>query len=345
MDLMEEVVLKFDGGLATRGQMHLYEYGRAQYGVSRVLTTIEQFRRTGSVIDKVSKTRKIDLIVSAPKEGTFQLDILVSVREAAEAFLKDVPFDVLFSLVLERLIPPGEEHEKLITNLGKIALAQLNALPNRNPDQEKWRDELSEIGAGALATPEQALRIVDYGLNTPNAAIGRAGIEYDEMRRAQLILASDAHRARTLAEHSEAIKKIDYGQLDKLVAKVRPMFNEVAVPLDRSANVITLGVSEDHERYYRFDRARLNLIQSRRLDETIVEIKVRIKSYDRENGNGRMRSDEFSGVKSFLVDPDVRSEVQPEIIAAMNRRDVVLKCARYTDSNGIVTSYIVRGVV
>lgn len=147
-----------------------------------------------------------------------------------------------------------------------------------------------------------------------------------------------------LGESDHRLSDVDYAQIDKLVARVRPIFSELAVPFASSATSLTIGNKKSADSYYRLDSDRLDLIRSRLLDETEVELRVRIKSYDRENGTGRMRSDDFSGIKSFQVDPDVRNEVQPEIIRAMNKRDVTITCARYTDKNGIVTSYVVKSV-
>ena len=151
-------------------------------------------------------------------------------------------------------------------------------------------------------------------------------------------------RRKILSSNDRLLSDIDYEQVDKLVAKVRPIFNEVAVPFASSATSLTIGTKKNVDRYYRLDADRLEVIKSRLLDETEIELRVRIKSYDRETGTGRMRSDQFVGIKSFQVDPDVRKEVQPAIIQAMNKREIDLTCVRYTDKNGIVTSYVVRSV-
>lgn len=334
---LKDVVLRFQGGLADGGRMHLYEYSRAQYGFARILTTIEQYRRSGKIIEKVSKNQKIDLIVSVPKKGSFELDIKVAVRDAAETYLETVPFELLFSLVLDRLIPRNEEHEKLIQELAKIQIAE-------RPADLEWLGVLRSIAEGEQAASGQALRIVNAALNSSNAAVGRAGITYDQLRRAQLLLESDYQRQITIVDEEKFLKGIDSAEIDKLVARVRPMFNEVAVPFASSATELTIGNDISSDAYYRLDPDRLEHIQSRILDETEVTLNVWIKSYDRETGTGRMRSDEFSGVKSFQVDPSVREEVQPEIIRAMNKRNIDVTFVRYTDKNGVVTSYMARSV-
>lgn len=336
-DLLEHVLLRFDGGIASGGHMHLYEYSRAQYGFARILTTIEQFRRSGKVIDKVSKNQKVTLIVSAPEKGSFELDIKIAVRDASETYLSGIPFELLLSVVLDRLIPKGEEYSNLVSRLAKIQVAE-------KPEDVEWLKTLTQISDGGVAQAEDALRVVRHALNSSNPAIGRAEIDPDDIRRAQLFLESDVKREEIIDKYHGLAGKIDYSELDKLVAKVRPIFSEVAVPFSSSATNLTIGRGKNKDKYYRLDGERLDFIKSRVLDETEVELRVRIKSYDRETGTGRMRSDNFVGVKSFQVDPDVRGEVQPEIIRAMNRRDVTLGCARYTDKNGIVTSYVVRSI-
>lgn len=336
-DLLEHVLLRFDGGIASGGHMHLYEYSRAQYGFARILTTIEQYRRSGKVIDKVSKNQKVTLIVSAPEKGSFELDIKVAVRDASETYLSGVPFDLLLSIVLDRLIPRGEEHSHTIEALAKIQISE-------GPEDAAWLETLKAISAGETPSAEDALKIINHALGSNSPAIDRAEIEPDDLRRAQLLLESDVKRRKILSNNDKRLSDIDYEQIDKLVAKVRPIFNEVAVPFASSATSLTIGTKKNVDRYYRLDADRLEVIKSRVLDETEIELRVKIKSYDRETGTGRMRSDQFVGVKSFQVDPDVRKDVQPAIIQAMNRREIDLTCVRYTDKNGIVTSYVVRSV-
>lgn len=333
----EDVIFHFDGGLASLGQMHLYEYSRSQYGLSRILTAVEQFRRTGRVIEKVTKNQRVGLLVSVPREGSFELQVKVAVRDAAETYFKDIDFDTLFALVLDKLIPKGEEHFDLVRNLAKIQHDE------GLPDGE-WKEILAQVADGQPASSQDALKIIDYALRSKNPEIGRKNITYDRMRRAQIILESDCLRQSAIGAGKKEIDKIDFDSLNKLVAKVRPIFDEVAVPLNESATSLSIGAKSNPGKYYHLDRERLDHIQSRVLDETEEKIRVRIKSYDRESGTGRMRSDEFFGVKSFQVDPEVRDEVQPEIIHAMNRGAVDLTCARYTDRNGVVTSYVVRSV-
>lgn len=337
VERLKDVVFHFDGGLASSGQMHLYEYSRSQYGLSRILTAVEQFRRTGAVIDRVTRNQRVKLLVSVPREGSFELEVKVAVRDAAEAYFKGLDFDTLFALVLDKLIPKGEEHFELIRTL---ALIQFN---ERQGDEE-WRSLLEGVAGGQPASPQDALKIIDYALQSGNQEIGRANITYDRLRRAQIILESDCLRQEAISASGALDGKVDPDQLNKLVAKVRPIFDEVAVPLNESATYLSIGASGEPGKYYHLDRERLEHIQSRVLDETQILIRARIKSYDRESGTGRMRSDAFSGVKSFQVDPDLRDAVQPEIIRAMNKRDVDLTCVRYTDRNGIVTSYVVQAV-
>lgn len=74
-----ELSVVYDGGIAAEGQLDFYEYSRAAYGFSRLVSTIEVYRRTGRVPQKITQKMKIDLLIRAPEKGSFPIDILAPI--------------------------------------------------------------------------------------------------------------------------------------------------------------------------------------------------------------------------------------------------------------------------
>ena len=60
-DAVETISIRFSGKLASTGKLHFYEYGRYQYATARFISTIEHFRRTGTVTKRVSGAAKVEL--------------------------------------------------------------------------------------------------------------------------------------------------------------------------------------------------------------------------------------------------------------------------------------------
>lgn len=330
------VALTYDGRIASGGRMLLYEYGRSQYAFSRILTTVERYRRSREIIERVSPSKRVDLVVSTPKQGSFQLDIDVDTPPRDNT----PSFDALFALVLDRLIPPGEEFLDLVKSLAKIRLAEIRSeeITGNAPSASQVR-QIELAASGETYDVATAYALVRWARRSPNRAIARADWTQDELDRAEKLLASDMKR-KQLVDHHKGM--IDGADIDKLAGRVRPIFKELAVPLGKSADVINIGGEGDKAALYRFDHRRLRVINERMLDEEEVELVVKIKNFDVESSTGSFRSDDFKGVRRFSLDPTTKDEIQSKIILGMEQGSIALLCAVYTDSNGIISSYLVR---
>lgn len=332
------VALTYDGGIAAGGRMLLYEYGRSQYAFSRILTTVERYRRSREIIDRVSPSKRVDLIVSAPKKGSFQLDVDVDTPTKDNT----PTFDALFALVLDRLIPPGEEFLDLVKSLAKIRLAEIQEDAITGPAvSDHLTRQIELAAAGETYDVTTAFALVRWARRSPNRALARADWSQDELERAERLLASDMKR-KQLVDHHKG--QVDGADIDKLAGRVRPIFKELAVPLGKSADVINIGGADDKAGLYRFDQRRLRSINERHLDEEEIELTVKIKNFDVESSTGSFRSDDFKGVRRFSLDPTTKDEIQSEIILGMEHGSIDIVCAVYTDSNGIISSYLVRSV-
>ena len=101
---MEEIALRFDGGEAANGRLHFYEYTRSQYATARFITTIEHFRRTGEIAQRITSKSYVEIFVETPKDGSFLEILLVKAQETA-AVAVVAPLASLISLVWATLLP------------------------------------------------------------------------------------------------------------------------------------------------------------------------------------------------------------------------------------------------
>jgi hypothetical protein len=67
-----KVSLIYEGGLAATGRLHLYEFSGAVYGYSRLIQTIESYRRRGRVPERIVGESNTDIIIQAPQKGSFR---------------------------------------------------------------------------------------------------------------------------------------------------------------------------------------------------------------------------------------------------------------------------------
>ena len=73
----ETIQVKFDGGIAAEGQLDFYKFSRSQYGLARFLATVEHYRRTRKVAERINARSYIELRISAPQRGSFIEQVLV----------------------------------------------------------------------------------------------------------------------------------------------------------------------------------------------------------------------------------------------------------------------------
>ena len=147
----DQISLVYDGGIASQGKLHLYEYGRALYAFSRLVAVIEYYRRSGHVAERITKDANVDVIVSVPEKGSFLVDAIIFLASQILPQLQGIPFDAFFSFILELLIPRDSEKDKRIVELAKIRLAE----EEQRTKQSKEETRRLEIFADAIK--DQAL--------------------------------------------------------------------------------------------------------------------------------------------------------------------------------------------
>ena len=349
VDKLEVVKLTFDGGLAKSGRIHLYEYSRSQYALSRFINVVEIYRRSGVVVDKITKGRSIDMIVSAPEKGTFHLEILLPIAVEIAKQAQEVSFKALFSYVWERLIPHSEKRTDIAIQLATVELARDQERTKQVEAQQGGETErlriVGEIAAGNGATLRQLIDLFDRSSNSPDVRMFRNGITPEDVEREREFLIADAIREEQFLRSVPALNAISEADMNKLVTKLRPMVGDIALPLRRSADRCYIGDASNDNSYVRLDEDRVVDVTSRELDDDEFETEGLIRSFDRYTFHGKIEeSDDFDKTMYYTVEVENRSFLRPKLIAALRNRKLKIRYATYRDAAGNITSLVLRDI-
>jgi hypothetical protein len=338
---MERFNLRFDGGLASTGRLHYYEYTRSQYATARFLTTIEHFRRTGEVAQKVSSRTYVDILVEAPERGSFVESLQVAVAEGV-ATAVSAQLQSLISLVWDTLVPRRKKTDSDIVELARIRLAEEQARGQANAAQ---MDALKQIILDQNATTRQALDLVRASIGSSNLALGRADLTQRRLGEMQSELTDEQSRTEAISKDRTALERIPGEKLARLTSRLRPMIPEMAKPLSKSADSIGIEASDGEHRLVVLTRENVQEIAEKDLEETPTEIVVRVKSYDRDRGVGKVSSETFDRQLNFSVAPSNQDRLLFKILDAMTRDQVTFLCRRFVDRSGFPTSLLLEDIV
>lgn len=336
------VEIRYDGGIATEGQLHFYEYSRASYGFARLLSTAEHYRRTGHVAQKIRRKNYVELIIVAPKEGSFVTEVIVPAVAEAVPKLAGVSIKALISYIFQLLSPREKKTDETVIELAKIRLAEEKERTAQSAEETKRVNALKEIVKTQQATTKQALDLVGYAVKTSNRAVARLHEDravYHDMQRE---LRAELEREREIKKVEDSLKVLDPKSVARLTSRVRPMVTEMGLPLRKSAKVFTIGAANENKPLAYFDEARVAAVESKTVEEESVTITARIKSYDRDAGVGKLVSEEFTRKLNFIVPPDRRTDLQAKILQAMSEHvdTAKIEVLRVVDKSKQATSLI-----
>ena len=87
--MAEEIDFKFSGALADDHSLDFYEAGRFQYGASRLMVKLDQFRRTGRFSSRVTYDNNTRILLKTQEDGSFVISTVVPFLMAGgDAFLQ-----------------------------------------------------------------------------------------------------------------------------------------------------------------------------------------------------------------------------------------------------------------
>lgn len=340
----EQITIIFEGGLASSGQLHFYEYGRSQYALARFIATLEHFRRTGEVADHIGARTYVDIIISSPERGSFLESILVPAAvKAGSEFLKS-KLSGLISYVWHLMSPRRESTETTLKELAKIREVEERQATSRERERTKQLQIFKEIAEGQRATTEQALELVKWAMSTPNRAVGRLEVPRTEFLEMKDELEAEQQRIKEFKENEAELREIDETSMNKLTSRVRPMIPEMTLPLRRSAEKMFISPSKSSQPYVFLNKELARNLTEKENEKDISDIIGRVKGYDRDAGVGKFSSPDLPRVLNFIVPLQARDELRDKILEAMKRNKVVLRCRRTVDKSGLPTSLILIDV-
>lgn len=336
----ELIRIKFDGGLASSGQLHFYEYSRSQYAMARFIATVEHFRRTGKVTQRITVESNVDVIVRSPQQGSFIEDLLVPAIKDGIAAAVSTPLSAVISYVFHLLAPRSEKTETTVEELAKIRKAELEADVAKAAEHTRQLEILASIIASERASSKQALDLLDWSLKTGNTAIPRLGLGQSALMQMRDEVQAEVQREQEFEDYREQLESLDEDRLNRLTSRLRPMVSEIALPLRRSADKMSISHGEKETTYAHLDLELVRSIQNRESEEHIVEVTGHVRSYDRDSGIGKITSNELHRVLNFVVPISDRVRLRDQILNAMRKDTVVLLCRRIVDQSGLPTSLI-----
>jgi hypothetical protein len=183
----EKLDLTYHGGISEAGRIHFYEYSRASYAFARLLSTAEHFRRTGMVAEKIGSKSYVDLIVEAPRRGSFITEVIVPVVASTLPELANVSVRAMVAYIFHLLNPRSEETDESVIELAKIRRVEIRRQGQAgDPVAAARLLALENIVESQTATTRQALELVRYALLASNVAVHRLHPDpktYREMER------------------------------------------------------------------------------------------------------------------------------------------------------------------
>jgi uncharacterized coiled-coil protein SlyX len=341
----EIISLVYEGGLASSGQLHFYEYGRASYAFARLIATIENFRRTGRVAEKIGRGSYVDIVIKAPRRGSFPVEIIVPIATTVAPALSGLPLKDLLDYVIhlvKRLLPSDET--KLL-QLAKIRLEEEKERTKRSKEETKRFREFARAVESSNLNTKMAMDLVKYSMASTNRKIARLEISQADMKRMLDELSEADAREKRIAKSQTKLQKIDSKKLAKLTSRVRPQLAETGLPLRRSATSMRLAADRNKKSIASFDSATIIDINSRDLSEEEESVPLRIFAYDKDTGIGKadILGENLKRVH-FSIPSDLRARLRRKAITAMQRDEVAAQIRRFRDKSGLTTSMLLVAI-
>ncbi|MBB5693339.1 hypothetical protein [Muricoccus pecuniae] len=360
---MSQIGFRFQGGIASRGQLSFYEAGRYRYAAARLLYTAEHFRKTGEVLERLSVYVEADFRVTAPIDGSFLENVWLYAAPAIadakqiQSFLK-IPFDKLFPYIWSKLIPSTSGSQQL----AKIAETQADAIQQMaKASQERERT------AQVQATQEtERLRIIATLLRADTGGTRDNRAEAEEIseilaKRANSparILTDDGtgdfiadelkaenNRNNLLEEVQEEMNRVDPEGEDRIVEKMRKLVPDLAQPLKRSATKMSLEVTEKAIPIAILNSKRVAQISHTAKDEHPIRLNGNMIKLDKETGYGRFRPTGARTPLSFTIPREIFNLQRASFIGAFTSREISVEALPYRDGIGNITKLILLRVL
>lgn len=307
---MDSMLFRFQGALADHHRMDFYEIARFQYAAARLSVKLDQFRRTGRFPKRVTTASRTNIDLYPFERGSFNLKISAEEVRGASCHV-DVPLTALWTYVIERVFQPTE------------VSSALDAI-----DDDALRSEFFDLVDDSAFSSQEAIKLLRSELESDRGLTPKESQLLDR-------LVSESARRGYLAGHRDILAQISPSEDAALVTMATPLLSEIAVPLRRSAKLVTIStIDRFGERpILTTDRETASALELIDIDRSVTSIDVNIVQYNKETGWGKFRNVNWDGIPSFSVPADRKEELRFGLLHAMREEAVS------------VDAYIVRSSV
>jgi hypothetical protein len=360
------IAFSFDGGLAARGQLNFYESGRYRYAASRILYTLEHFRQTGEVLERLNKRVSADFRVSAAEAGSFLDPIfLYAAPIAADPnvrwLLANIPFDKVFAWALDKVIPTRTNNEQLLAIVTKQLdvigqIANVNIAREATAQERERTAQLQAVEATRqLGELKQLLAYRDQPLQEDLTTAGKLSSILasapnvrldDDEDSADFIsneLAAEIERAR-LCE-GVPFDDLDQDLETKLTDRLRKIMPDLGVPLKRSAVRLNIGLDESAVPVASLNDARIKQITAVSRDDQAVTMTGAIVRLDKDFGFGRFRPQGTRNALPFVTPREVFSANRDSFIRSFGASQVTVVGLPFRDGIGNIVRFMMLQIL
>lgn len=131
----DQVIFRFDGGMASEGRLDLYDAAQFLLGAARVYSIIGHYYATGDIIHHAPRS-VADVYILPAEEGSFKQALMVGVITS----IVTAPFATFSSRLMDSWFPPQnpklERQIELLEEQNRLLRRQLD-LPEQETEKEK----------------------------------------------------------------------------------------------------------------------------------------------------------------------------------------------------------------
>lgn len=310
------MAFRFVGGDADEHQLNFYDASRFLYGASRFIYTLEHFRQSGRVLNRITERVNVDYRIPTPQPGSWLLEIMAVAAPAIGDLAIKVPMDVLVAWAKEKLLPSSDTALKTVQLVKEIE-AEHTA---------QSREETKRVEA-VTDTVNRALALADKALDQGR---GREDYLIEQLRQNQAELASSQTRLAIIEDHRHELAKIDEDQEAKILSRVHSQMTEMGKPLTRSAVGLEFIGGADVGRIAFMNRQSIESLSGNQEDPLPTLLHGDIIRFDKNTGWGKFKTGAFAKDMPFLVPSVSKNQLRDRLLDAMKRDGVEMSfyCVR-----------------
>ena len=318
---MDQLRFHFKGGLADSHRMDFYEAARFQYAAARLTVKLDQFRRTGRFPKRVTAASRTNINLFPYERGSFDLKIEAD-ETPRDAMHVNVPLTALWTYILERVFQPADTP------------AALDLI-----DSDALRSEFFNLVEDQIFDANQAIALLRQEADSVRGIGAREGQLLDR-------LISEVERRAYLQSHRDLLAQIAPSEDAALVTMATPLLSELAVPLRRSAKIVTISSIDrfGEHKVLSADKEMANSIDLIDIDKSVTTLDLNIVQYNKESGWGKFRNDFWDGIPSFSVPADRKDDLKFDLLTAMRREMVSVDAYVVRSKSGEPMRLIIVGI-